>query len=377
MNFTFSEEQNLLRDSIRKFVQSEYDFEKRRKFANTELGYSKENWSKFAELGWLAVPFSEEDGGFGGSAIDVMIVMEELGKGLVLEPFLANVVLAGSLLSKLGSADQKNQYLTAMISGETQFAVAYSERSARFNLASVSTQAEANGADYVLNGAKHVVLNGHAADTLIVAARTSGGTLDKAGISLFLVDANAAGVSRTAYATAEGVKAADIQFNAVKVAASQLLGSVNAGFEALEAAVDEATVGLAAEAQGVMETLLFATVQYTKTRKQFGLPIGSFQVLQHRMVEMFMECEQMRSLLYMSTLKLAQGGDEAKIAASAIKAQLGKAGRYVGQQAIQLHGGMGMTDELNVGYYFKRLEMMGILFGNTDYHLARYAALTA
>jgi len=377
MNFTFSEEQNLLRDSIRKFVQSEYDFEKRRKLANSELGYSKENWSKFAELGWLSVPFSEEDGGFGGSAVDVMIVMEELGKGLVLEPYLANVILAGSLLSKLGNADQKNQYLTAMIGGELQLALAYAERSARFNLASVETKAEAADGGYVLNGEKCLVLNGHAADSLIVAARTAGGKQDQAGITLFLVDANAAGVSRVAYATAEGVKVADIRFNGVKVGTSQVLGTVNGGFEALEAAVDEATVAMAAEAQGVMETLLFTTVQYAKTRKQFGVPIGSFQVLQHRMVEMFMECEQMRSLLYMATLELGQGGNKAKLAASSIKAQLGKASRVVGQQAIQLHGGMGMTDELNVGYYFKRLEMMGILFGNTDYHLARYVALTA
>ncbi|HET8705969.1 MAG TPA: acyl-CoA dehydrogenase [Pseudomonadales bacterium] len=377
MNFTFSEEQNLLRDSIRKFVQSEYDFEKRRKLANSELGYSKENWSKFAELGWLAVPFSEEDGGFGGGAVDVMIVMEELGKGLVLEPYLANVVLAGSLLSKLATAEQKNHYLTAMISGEMQFALAYSERTARFNLASVDTTAEVAGADYVLNGAKAVVLNGHAADTLIVVARTAGNSQDKRGISLFLVDANAAGVTRTAYATAEGVKVADVQFNNVRVGSNQLLGTAGAAFDALESAVDEAIVALSAEAQGVMETLLYTTVQYTKTRKQFGMPIGAFQVLQHRMVEMFMECEQMRSLLYMATLHQAKGGKEAKIAASAVKAQLGKAARYVGQQAIQLHGGMGMTDELNVGYYFKRLEMMGILFGNTDYHLARYVELTA
>lgn len=375
MDFSFSEEQELLRDSVVRFVRENYSFDKRHALALSDLGFSVETWNLFAELGWLALPFSEEDGGLDGATADTMIVMEELGKGLVLEPYLATIILAGGVLRRAASPAQRQAVLPGVIGGETQLALAYVEGQGRYNLADVTTTAKAAGDGYVIDGHKGVVLNGPAANILIVSARTSGGQRDGNGITLFLVDANAPGVTRRNYPTQDGGRASDIEFSGVKVSADAVIGQAGDGLKVLEDSIDEAIVAIGAEAVGAMTALHRATVEYASTRVQFGVPIGKFQVLQHRMVEMFMECEQSKSLLYRAAMTMDNKGVETARTISALKVQIGKSGRFVGQQAVQIHGGMGMTDELNVGHYFKRLTMINTLFGNIDHHLRRFAAL--
>lgn len=375
MNFELSEEQQMLVDSISKFLQNDYDFESRRKLVASELGYSADNWKMFAELGWLSVPFAEENGGFGGSAVDLMLMMEAFGKALITEPFIPTVILGGRLVEVLGNDVQKQSLLAAVIQGEIQMALAYEEHGSRGNPANVALKAEKTADGYELNGAKVMVLNGHGADKLLVTARTSGAATDADGISVFMVDAKAPGVEITAYPTMEGGRAADITFKGVRVLADDLLGGDGQALAAVDVVLDEAVIAMGSEAVGTMEVLYKTTVEYCKTRKQFGMPIGKFQVLQHRMVEMFMAHELTQSTMYMAGLRNLEGGDVAKKAASAFKVQVGKAGRYIGQQAVQLHGGMGMTDELNVGYYFKRLTAIDALLGNSDYHLTRYGSV--
>ncbi|MEZ5506480.1 MAG: acyl-CoA dehydrogenase [Gammaproteobacteria bacterium] len=372
MNFDLSEEQQMLVDSIGKFLQNDYAFDVRRKLAKSELGFSRDNWKMYAELGWLSVPFAEENGGFGGSTIDLMLMHEQFGKAMVVEPLVPTLILGGRLIELLGNATQKEALLSAVIQGELQLALASNERVARNNPAIVATTARRDGNDYVINGEKIVVLNGHAADKLLVTARTSGAQDAADGISVFVVDADAAGVERTVYPTVDGLRAADIRFSNVRVPAANLLGAEGAAYTAVETVIDEATLALCAEAVGAMEVMYKTTVEYTKTRKQFGMPIGKFQVLQFRMVDMFIAHEQSKSMIYMAALRALEGRDAARKAISAAKVQIGKASRKVGQEAIQLHGGMGMTDELNVGYYFKRVTAFDALFGNVDYHLERY-----
>jgi alkylation response protein AidB-like acyl-CoA dehydrogenase len=372
MNFDLSEEQQMLVDSIGKFLKNDYDFEVRRKLAKSELGFSRDNWKTYAELGWLSVPFSADNGGFGGSTVDLMLMHEQFGKAMVVEPLIPTLILGGRLIELLGSAQQKETLLSAVIQGELQLALASNERIARNNPAIVGTTATAAGSDYVLNGEKIVVLNGAAADKLLVTARTSGAVDAADGISVFLVDANAPGIERTGYATVDGLRAADIRFTHVKVSAANLLGTAGAALEAVETVLDEATLALCAEAVGAMDVMYKTTVEYCKTRKQFGTPIGKFQVLQFRMVDMFIAHEQSKSMIYMAALRALEGRDAARKAISAAKVQIGKSSRKVGQEAIQLHGGMGMTDELNVGYYFKRVTAFDALFGNVDFHLERY-----
>ncbi len=376
MNFSYTEEQNLLRDSVRKWVRDNYEFEKRRRMLREHRGFNPKHWAEMAELGWLALPFAEEDGGLGGSLLDVSVVMEEFGKGLVVEPYLATIVLAGGAIRHAGSAAQRAALLPALADGSRHAALAYAEAGSRFSLAGIGMSAKADGNGWVLNGGKIAVLNGDIAGLLVVAARTAGKPGDSEGISLFAVDAASAGISRKAWLGFDGFRAAEIEFTNVRVDADALLGEAGKGFDALEAAVDEATVLLCAEAIGAMEALYKGTVEYTKTRKQFGVPISSFQVLQHRMVDMFIYHEQAKSLLLMAAIRLGENdAHERRKAASALKAYCSKAGRYVGQQAVQLHGGMGMTDELATGHYFKRLTALDALFGNEDYHLQRFAAL--
>lgn len=375
MNFDLSEERQMLVDSVSKFLQNDYDFEIRRKLAKSELGFSRDNWKTYADLGWLSVPFSADLGGFGGTTVDLMLMHEQFGKAMVVEPLVPTLILGGRLIELLGSAGQKESLLSAVIQGELQLALASNERIARNNPAIVGTTATQSGDSYVLNGEKIVVLNGQAADQLLVTARTSGAVDAKDGISVFLVDANAAGVERTAYATLDGLRAADIKLTNVKVPAANLLGTAGAALEAVETVLDEATLALCAEAVGAMEVMYKTTVEYCKTRKQFGMPIGKFQVLQFRMVDMFIAHEQSKSMIYMAALRAPEGREAARKAISAAKVQIGKASRKVGQEAIQLHGGMGMTDELNVGYYFKRVTAIDALFGNVDYHLERYTQM--
>lgn len=374
MDFSFSEEQGLLQDSVQRFIQNDYAFDARQKLIKSEDGFSRENWASFAELGWLALPFSEESGGFGGTAVETMIIMEEFGKGLVVEPYVTTVIMAGSIIEAGGSAEQKEGVLTEIMTGTKLAALAYVEPQARFNLADVTTSAQASGDGFTINGFKGVVLGGPSADVLVVPARTSGDQQDTAGITLFLIDASAKGVSRRNYPTIDGQQASELTLENVSVPASAVLGEVDQGLPMLEAAIDKAILAVGAEAVGAMEVLYKTTVEYCKTRQQFGQPIGKFQVLQHRMVDMFMEHEQAKSLLYMAALRMSEDDPiEARKAVSALKVQVGKGGRFVGQNAIQLHGGMGMTDELNVGHYFKRLTAIETLFGNADHHLKKYA----
>jgi pimeloyl-CoA dehydrogenase small subunit len=373
MDFSFSDEQTLLQESINRFVQNDYGFETRQQIIKEPSGFSAANWGTFAELGWLGVPFSEEDGGFGWGAIETMILMEQFGRVLVVEPYLPCVIMAAGAVKYAGSKNQRAAIIPGVVDGSRQGALAYVEPQGRFNLADLTTTATRSGDGHVLNGQKSVVINGGAADFLVVSARTSGDQRDRAGVSLFLVAADAAGITRRDYPTVDALRGSEISFEGTP---AELLGTEGDGFNTLERVIDEATLAIGAEAVGCMEVLYKATVEYCKTREQFGQPIGKFQVLQHRMVDMFMEYEQAKSLMFMAAMRLDEGyGPEAQKAVSAFKVQVGKSGRFVGQQAIQLHGGMGMTDELNVGHYFKRLTVIDTMFGNVDFHLKRFGTL--
>ncbi len=376
MDFSFSEEQGLLQDSIQRYIQNSYTFDARQKLLKTEDGFSRENWTSFAELGWLALPFSEALGGFGGTAVETMILMEEFGKGLVVEPYVSTVIMAGSVIEAGGTSTHKEGVLAEIMAGSKLASLAYVEPQARFNLADVTTTAKAEGDGYVINGFKGVVLGGPSADVLIVPARTSGDQKDESGITLFLIDATASGISKRDYPTIDGMQASEVTLDNVSVPATALLGDVDKGLALLEVGINNGILAVGAEAVGAMEVLYKTTVEYCKTREQFGQPIGKFQVLQHRMVDMFMEHEQAKSLLYMAALRMSEDDEvEARKAVSALKVQVGKGGRFVGQNAIQLHGGMGMTDELNVGHYFKRITAIETLFGNVDHHLKKYSQI--
>jgi len=375
MDFSFNEEQTLIQRQVAQFIQRDYEWEKRQALAKSELGFSSENWKIFADLGWLGISLSEESGGFGGSALETMIIMEEFGKGLVVEPFLETIVLCAGLIDSCGNKDQKSEILKKVISGEMHLALGFVEPQSRFNLADVTTEAKKKGDGFVLNGFKSVVMNGPSANNIIISARISGKQSEEEGISLFVVDPKLEGVSLRNYPTVDGRRASEITLENVDVSSSCLLAEEGKGFKELEKAIDSATLAICAEAIGAMEVLYKTTVEYTKIRKQFGQAIGKFQVLQHRMVDMFMEYEQSKSLLYMATIKQAEKAEDSKKAISGLKYQVGKAAKFIGQQAVQLHGGMGVTDELNVGHFFKRLTTIITIFGNTDYHLKRYSQL--
>jgi alkylation response protein AidB-like acyl-CoA dehydrogenase len=376
MDFAITEEQSLLQDSVAKFIDNDYDFEKRMKHSESELGFSAEDWQEFANLGWTAVPFPEEDGGLDGGPVELMLIMEQFGRGLVVEPYLASIVLAGGALRRTADDAQKADWLMPLIEGSKTGALAYLEPQSRYRLADVALSAKKDGDDYVLNGEKGVVLNGATADVLVVSARTAGGQKDEDGISLFVIAADSAGVQRRGYATVDGQKGAEITFTDVRVPAAQLLGEEGKAFPVLQSVIQEATLAVCAEALGIMEKLNHKTLEYTKSRVQFGVPIAAFQALQHRMVEMFMLYEQTKSLLLWAVMaQESEDADEARRAISAIKYQVGTAGRQIGEEAVQLHGGMGVTWELDVAHYFKRLTVINTLFGNADFHVERYAGL--
>jgi len=375
MDFTFNEEQTLIQDQVDRFIQKEYDWETRQSLSNSELGFGDNNWQKFAELGWLGISTSEDNGGFGGSAIESMLIMEAFGKGLVVEPFLETIIMSGGLIDEHGSDQQKSSILEPAIAGQLHLALAYAEPQSRFNLSDVVTEAKSDGDNFILNGYKSVVMNGPSANKIIISARTSGTQLEENGITLFMVDGDSEGLNKTNYKTVDGRRASDLTIENVSVSKDDIIGQIDAGFDILDSSIDRAILAISAEAVGAMEVLYKTTVEYTKTREQFGTSIGKFQVLQHRMVDMFMEYEQCKSLLYMATMKHEEGSADAKKAISGLKYQVGKAGRFIGQQAVQLHGGMGVTDELNVGHYFKRLTTVGTIFGNSDYHLKKYTSL--
>ena len=368
MNFDFSEEQNMLKDSVARFVQDNYSAQRRREIVASEQAFDKENWASFAELGWLSIPFDEAVGGFGGNAVDTMVVMEQLGKGLVVEPYLATVLLFGGLIQCAGSPAQREDWLPRIIAGEVQGAFAFHERQSRFDLADIATTAAVSGDEIVLNGEKTVVINGMAAGAFVVSARTSGAASDESGISLLLVDATASGLERTGYRLMDGELVADVRFDNVVLRSDALLGELDTAYPAIRAVVDDAAVALCSEALGIMEKLNSATVEYTKTREQFGVAIGSFQALQHRMVDTFMAYEQTRSLVYRAVCSADDEGVEGQRNRHALKVMVDRAGKLVGDEALQIHGGIGQTDELDIGHYVKRLMIIRSLFGNGDYH---------
>jgi len=376
MDFSFTSEQDQLRDTVAKLVSQKYDFDTRRKVAKSEAGWRPEMWSQFAELGLLGAPFTEAEGGFGSGPIEAMIISEEFGKGLVIEPFLQTVVIGGNFFRHGGTDAQKEENIAGIIGGETRFAFAYSEPKSRFDLHDVSTMAKKDGAGYTLNGHKAVVVGAPFATHLIVTARTSGGQRDAKGVTVFLVAKNAHGVTTRDYPTVDGLRASEVYFENVAVGADAVIGQVDGGLPLVEKVVDNAIAALCAEAVGCFKVLNEATISYAKQRKQFGQAIANFQVLQHRMVDMFMAAEQATSMTYMVTLKLDEADKARKLAASAAKVQVGKSGKLVSQDAVQIHGGMGMTDELNVGHFFKRVTMIESQFGNTDWHLRRYTELS-
>ena len=374
MDIQYTEEQELLRSSVQRLLRDQYDFDARRKIVASEEGFSRKRWEAFAELGLLAAPFSEEVGGLGGGSLSTIIIMQEFGRHLVVEPFVETIVVAGSLIEQTGSEKQKRAFLPDIIAGKKIWALAWTEKASRFDLAKVTTTAHREGKDYVLTGEKSAVIAAPWADYLIVSARASGQRHDRGGVSLFVVDRRAANLHLRSFKTIDGRRAAQISLGGVR---GQLLGKEGEGVAALEACRDHAIGALCAEAVGAMGELNSVTLEYSKTRKQFGTTIGSFQVLQHRMVDMFIAHQEALSL--MQHLNLSLSADDAGLSrlASGAKSKIGYAGRFIADQAVQLHGGMGMTDELNVGHFFKRISSINIQFGDPAYHVLRYAQLDA
>jgi alkylation response protein AidB-like acyl-CoA dehydrogenase len=374
MDIQFTEEQELLRSSVQRLLRDQYDFEARRKIVASEEGYGRKQWEKFAELGLLAAPFSEEVGGLGGGPLSTMIIMHEFGRHLVVEPFVETVVLAGGLLEHTGSEEQKKGLVPDIIAGTKIWALAWTEKGSRFDLANVVTTARREGKDYLLNGEKTAVIGAPWADYLIISARTSGDRHDRGGVSLFVVDRRAADLDLQSFKTIDGRRAAEISLRGVR---GELLGREGEGVAALEACRDRAIGALCAEAVGAMRELNSATLEYSKTRKQFGTTIGSFQVLQHRMVDMFIAHQEALSLMQHLNLSLGAGDAGLSRLASGAKSKVGYTGKFIADQAVQLHGGMGMTDELNVGHYFKRISSINIQFGDPAFHVLRFAQLDA
>ncbi len=374
MDFDFSEEQRLLKDSIDGLLKSSYDFEARKKYRAEKCGYSKAIWGKFAEQGLLGLPFSEDDGGFGAGPIETMIVMEAFGRNLVIEPYLDTVVLGGGFLRR-GSSEQRAAHLPGIIDGSRTLAFAQLERDSRYDLGDVTTSAKKSGSGYVLNGEKFVAGHGDTAGTIIVTARTAGGQRDPKGVGVFVVPANAKGVDIRGYETQDGGCAADIKLGNVEVGADAVIGDAEDGLSIINQVVDDARIALCAEAVGAMEEALKISVEYIKERKQFGVAIGSFQALQHRAADMFTALETARSMSYLASMasSLTDLDERAKMVAAA-KVQIGRAARFVGQSSVHLHGGIGVTMEYRIGHYFKRLTMIDHQFGDADFHLARVAA---
>ena len=335
-------------------------------------GWSQAVWSKLAEQGLLGLPFAEDDGGFGAGAVETMIVMEALGKALMLEPYLATVVIGGGFLRHGGSAAQKPAHIPSIIDGSKTLAFAQLEKNSRYDLNDVATSAKKKGDGWVIDGEKFVVINGENADTLVVTARTKGGQRDKTGIGVFLVPGNAKGIAKKTYPTQDGLHAADITFTGVEVGHDAAIGDPENALPLIERVVDEARTAMCAEAVGAMDESPKTTVEYLKTRKQFGVAIGSFQTLQHRAADMFVAVEQARSMSMFATMAADfEDAKERATAVAAAKVQIGKSLKFVGQQSIQLHGGIGMTQEAKIGHYFKRLTMIENTFGDTEYHLRR------
>lgn len=371
MDFNFTQEQQQFSDALRRWVEKDYTFEHRNKIVYSEKGISDDAWAALAELGMTALPIPEAQGGFNGSAVDMLVVMQELGRGIVVEPYFATVL--GVEFLKL--AGKQEALLEKVGAGELKLACALGEKQSRHELFNVATSCKPDNGGYVINGVKTVVLHGAQADQLIVSARSNGNQRDTDGISLFVVPAETAGITRRDYRTIDGQRAADISFTDVKIPASALLGNVGEGWSILDPAADYGTALLCAEAVGVMEVLNATTLEYLKTRKQFGVPIGKFQALQHRMADMFIHLEQARSMATLAAVKLSStNAEERRFTVSAAKIRVGQALKYVGQQAVQLHGGIAVTNELPASHYFKRSAMIELTLGDTDHHFARFVA---
>ena len=372
MDFSLTEEQVLLQDSITRLVSEQCDVERHRRLAKTALGFDPALWRQFAELGWLAVPFSEEQGGIDGGAVEVMVTCEALGRGVLREPFLTTVITCGGFLRHGGSAQQQAQYIPGIIDGSSQWAFAFAEQASGYDLAAVETTARKTEQGYLLSGHKIAVLNGHCADFIIVSARLDDGAGEP---TLFIVSAESAGLAREAFSAVDGSRGAQLTLQEVLVAHDCILGPAGAGLGLMEAVIDDSILAMGAEALGAMQALLDATVEYTRTREQFGQPISKFQALQHRMADMYLRVEEVRSLLYNAAIALDENTGGSAAACAALKVKLAEAGRHVSHEAVQLHGGIGMTDELIVGHHFKRLLLLAKLYGDEAYHLRRYMAL--
>lgn len=378
MDFTLTPEQMLLQEQTERFLAKEYPFDVRRRLAKTEEGFSREIWKTFADLGWLGVCIPEEFGGSGGSAVETAVIMEAFGRALVAEPYLSTVVQGCGAVRLGGTEEQKQALLPAIAAGKLLLAVALVETGARYDPAHITTTAKKNGAGFILNGQKSVVFNAATADRIILSARTGGDRREAKGITLFLVENDAPGLTRRDYATVDGLRASELTIGNVAVGPDAIIGEVDCALPLIQRVMDLGVAAVAAEAIGIMQALNEATLEHLKTRRQFGRPIGEFQALQHRAVDMYMACELSKSMAYMAAVE-ADGEDanERGRAVSAAKVQIGRAGRLIGQEAVQLHGGMGMTDELSVGHYFKRLTMIDTLFGDADYHLGRFSDASA
>ncbi|OCX18245.1 pimeloyl-CoA dehydrogenase small subunit [Stutzerimonas xanthomarina] len=376
MDFKLSEEQQMLQDTAARLVRDAYPFEQREKFSESELGFSAEFWAQLGELGLTAVPFAEDFGGFGGSGVETMLVMTELGRGLTLEPYLQSVIFAGGLIDQLGSEAQKAELLPQIATGSLQLAVALDEPQSHYNLHDVQTRAEAVDGGYRLSGRKAVVIGGHSAGRIIVSARTSGDSRDEAGIGLFIVDPSAEGVSRRVYPTIDGRKGCELFLDNVQVGADALLGEAGNALSALRYQQGRAIAAQCADALGSMQEACTLTLDYLKTRRQFGVPIGKFQVLQHRMADMQTELEQATSMAILAaTVADAEDSDDRSRTLAAAKYICTRAARKIAEEAIQLHGGIGMTWEYNLAHHAKRLVMIAHQFGDDDHHLQAYARL--
>ena len=382
MDFNYSNEQIALQETLRRFVSRDYEFERRRELARSDLGFSAEAWAQYAELGLLSLSFPEEFGGLGGNAVDIMLVMEQIGRGLLLEPFLSSVVMCGGLIRDAGSDSLKANLLPRIGRGELKLALACYEAAGRYDLSRLACTAVRNGGGWRLSGQKIVVLDAPSADYFLVSARGGGdgdgdGDAGSAG-SLFLIERGTAGLSLRSYPTQSGHRAADLRLDDVVVGADALIGAPGSGLAMVERAVDKAVAALCAEAVGIIAALNETTLNYLKTRKQFGVPIGKFQALQHRMADMFIAAEQSRSMAVNAAV-YADSVDAAvrRRAVSGAKAYIGRAARLVGQEAVQMHGAMGVVDDVIVSHYFKRLTMIDMSFGDVDHHLARFSDMLA
>ena len=374
MDFALTEEQELLRHSVQRLFADHYAFDARKRYAQEPGGYSRALWARYAELGLLGLPFAEEHGGSAGGPVETMIAMEEVGRALALEPYLSTVVLAGGLLRLGGGKALCADLVPKIAGGDLMLAFAHAERQSRYDLADVAASARREGAGYVLDGAKSLVLHGDSAGKFIVSARLSGGQRDRDGLALFVVDAVAKGVSTRGYGTVDGLRAAEVTLAGVRVDAGAAIGEPGKAYPLIERVVDTAIAALAAEAVGAMAAMHEQTVDYMKTRKQFGVTIGSFQALQHRAAEMLVALEQARSMAMLATMMAAEENvRERRQAISAAKVQIGRSARIVGHGAIQIHGGIGMTMEAKVGHYFKRVTTIDATFGDADYHLGLLA----